>query len=64
MATASQKMMDMRFLLVMRGVAIALPASVLPVMKIPLVRDEEEEEEEEEEKEDVSIFYASAERDL
>ena len=62
MATASQKMMDMRFLLVMRGVAIALPASVLPVMKIPLVRDEEEEEEEEEE--DVSIFYASADRDL
>jgi|TARA_Y100000739_G_C20154818_1_gene260594 hypothetical protein len=36
MATASQKMMDMRFLLVMRGVRIALPASVLPVMKIPL----------------------------
>jgi len=62
MATASQKMMDMRFLLVMRGVAIALPASVLPVMKMPLVRDEEEEEEEEEE--DVSIFYASADRDL
>jgi len=62
MATASQKMMDMRFLLVMRGVAIALPASVLPVMKMPLVRDEEEEEEEEEE--DVSIFYASADRDI
>ena len=60
MATASQKMMDMRFLLVMRGVAIALPASVLPVMKIPLVRRERDEEEEE----DVSIFYASAERDL
>ena len=60
MATASQKMMDMRFLLVMRGVAIALPASVLPVMKIPLVRRERDEEEEE----DVSIFYASADRDL
>lgn len=61
MATASQKMMDMRFLLVMRGVAIALPASVLPVMKMPLVRRERDEEEEEE---DVSIFYASADRDL
>ena len=60
MATASQKMMDMRSLLVMRGVAIALPASVLPVMKMPLVRRERDEEEEE----DVSIFYASAERDL
>jgi hypothetical protein len=60
MATASQKMMDMRFLLVMRGVAIALPASVLPVMKMPLVRRERDEEEEE----DVSIFYASADRDL
>ena len=46
MATASQKMMDMRFLLVMRGVAIALPASVLPVMKMPLVRRERDEEEE------------------
>ena len=60
MATASQKMMDMRFLLVMRGVAIALPASVLPVMKMPLVRRERDEEEEEY----VSIFYASADRDL
>ena len=60
MATASQKMMDMRFLLVMRGVAIALPASVLPVMKMPLGRRDREEEEEE----DVSIFYASADRDL
>ena len=60
MATASQKMMDMRFLLVMRGVAIALPASVLPVMKMPLIRRKRDEEEEE----DVSIFYASADRDL
>jgi hypothetical protein len=36
MATASQKIMLMRFLDVIRGVRTAAPTKLLPVMKMPL----------------------------